>query len=102
MLQLYTEKIADLAAPQGRWRASAQREAPLRSEGPWISTSRLVWSRSSSAPRSCGWMGARPRTDYTKPRMVPWQILMLTFAAAVMVVGVHLLTLFGVTTPSRQ
>jgi hypothetical protein len=48
----------------------------------------------------CGWMGARPR-DYTKPRMVPWQLLMLTLAVVVMILGVHLLTLFGVNTATR-
>jgi|HubBroStandDraft_6_1064221.scaffolds.fasta_scaffold1178140_2 hypothetical protein len=45
----------------------------------------------------CGWMGARPR-DYSKPRLVNWQLLMLVSAAGVLVVIVHLVNLLGVTT----
>ncbi len=45
----------------------------------------------------CGWMGARPK-NYLKPRLIPWQILMLIGAVFVLVVCIHLLNLFGMTT----
>ena len=45
----------------------------------------------------CGWMGARPK-DYLKPRLVPWQILMLICAVFVLAMSIHLLNLFGMTT----
>ena len=45
----------------------------------------------------CGWMGARPK-DYLKPRLIPWQILMLVGAVFVLVVAIHLLNLFGMNT----
>ena len=43
----------------------------------------------------CGWRGAQPK-DYAKPRRVPWQLLMLVFAFVVLIMMVHLITLFGV------
>ena len=49
----------------------------------------------------CGWMGARPK-DYTKPRRVPWQMLMLTLAVFVLVMVIHLLGLFGMNTGGQQ
>jgi hypothetical protein len=45
----------------------------------------------------CGWMGARPR-DYSKPRLVPWQFLMLLSAALVLVMLVGLLNELGIAT----
>jgi hypothetical protein len=45
----------------------------------------------------CGWMGARPK-DYSKPRMIPWQLLMLVGAVAVLIVAVHLVNVLGFTT----
>ncbi len=45
----------------------------------------------------CGWRGARPR-DYAKPRMVPWQFLMLLSAAGVLVMIVGVLNELGITT----
>jgi hypothetical protein len=45
----------------------------------------------------CGWKGARPR-DYAKPRIVPWQFLMLLSAAMVLVFIVGLLNELGITT----
>jgi hypothetical protein len=45
----------------------------------------------------CGWMGARPR-DYSKPRMVPWQLFMLVSAAVCLVLIVGVLNELGVTT----
>ena len=44
-----------------------------------------------------GWLGARPR-DFTRPRMVNWQILMMLTAAGAMMMMVHALNLVGVTT----
>jgi hypothetical protein len=49
-----------------------------------------------------GWLGARPRTDLTKPRMVPWQLLMLLAAAGAMMMLVHALNLIGVKTGGGQ
>jgi VIT1/CCC1 family predicted Fe2+/Mn2+ transporter len=48
----------------------------------------------------CGWMGARPRV-IGKPRMVPWQFLMMLSAAFGLLMIVHLLNLFGVQTGNR-
>ncbi len=45
----------------------------------------------------CGWMGARPK-DYLKPRLIPWQMLMLICGIFVLVMAIHLLNLFGMTT----
>ncbi|HXQ46059.1 MAG TPA: hypothetical protein VN806_05545 [Caulobacteraceae bacterium] len=50
-----------------------------------------------AATVGCGWMGARPK-NYLKPRLIPWQILMLVSAVFVLVVCIHLLNLFGMTT----
>lgn len=46
----------------------------------------------------CGWMGARPRTNLTQPRLVPWQFLMLLTAAGAMMMLVHAINLLGVQT----
>ena len=45
----------------------------------------------------CGWMGAKPK-DYAKPRLVPWQFLMLLSAAGVLIMIVGVLNELGVTT----
>jgi hypothetical protein len=50
-----------------------------------------------AATVGCGWMGARPK-NYLKPRIIPWQILMLVGAVFVLVVAIHLLNLFGMNT----
>ncbi len=50
-----------------------------------------------AAAVGCGWMGSRPK-DYLKPRMIPWTVLMLTFAVFVLVLVIHLLGLFGMNT----
>jgi hypothetical protein len=44
-----------------------------------------------------GWLGARPFQP-GRPRMVPWQILMMFTAAWCIMMVVHLLTLLGVHT----
>ena len=49
----------------------------------------------------CGWMGAKP-PDYAKPRMVPWQFLMLLSAALVLVMIVGLLNELGITTGANR
>jgi ABC-type polysaccharide/polyol phosphate export permease len=49
----------------------------------------------------CGWMGARAR-DYAKPRLVPWQFLMLLSAALVLIMLVGLLNELGVTTGANR
>jgi hypothetical protein len=45
----------------------------------------------------CGWMGARPK-NYLKPRLIPWQMLMLVCGIFVLAMAIHLLNLFGMTT----
>jgi hypothetical protein len=45
----------------------------------------------------CGWMGARPK-DYLKPRIIPWQGLMLVCGIFVLMMTIHLLNLFGMQT----
>ena len=45
----------------------------------------------------CAWMGARPK-NYLKPRIIPWQILMLVFGVMVLVLAIHMLGLFGMST----
>ena len=49
----------------------------------------------------CGWMGARPR-DYAKPRLVPWQFLMLLSAAVVLILLVGLLNELGIKTGANR
>jgi hypothetical protein len=49
-----------------------------------------------------GWLGARPRTDLTRPRMVNWQVLMLIAAAVSMMMLVHVANLVGVKTGGGQ
>jgi hypothetical protein len=44
-----------------------------------------------------GWMGAR-RRDYLKPRLFPWQMLMLICGMFVLIMAIHLLNLFGINT----
>lgn len=49
----------------------------------------------------CGWMGARPKVP-GRPRMVPWQFLMMLSAVGVLLMAVHLLNLVGVQTGNRS
>lgn len=41
------------------------------------------------------WRGAKPPNLLKGPRMVPWRMIMVTGAAAVLVLLVHLASLFG-------
>ena len=50
-----------------------------------------------AAAVGCGWMGSRPK-DYLKPRVVPWQMLMLVSGVFVLLLVIHLLGLFGMNT----
>ena len=45
-----------------------------------------------------GWRGARPPNPLRGPRMIPWRAIMVTAAAFLLVVVVHLLNLMGVKT----
>lgn len=45
-----------------------------------------------------GWRGARPPDFRRGPRMMPWRPLMAAAATAVLLLLVHLVNLFGVTT----
>ena len=46
----------------------------------------------------CGWHGARPPDLIRGPRLIPYRLIMITAAAGLMVFGVHLVNLMGVTT----
>lgn len=48
-----------------------------------------------------GWRGARAPNPHAGPRMIPWRLIMLLSAAAVMLMLAHLLNLAGVTTGRR-
>lgn len=45
-----------------------------------------------------GWRGARPPDLNRGPRLIPWRFIMVTTAALLLVVIVHLVNLLGVTT----
>jgi hypothetical protein len=45
-----------------------------------------------------GWRGARPPNLHRGPRLVPWRFIMVTTAALLLVVLVHLVNLMGLTT----
>lgn len=42
-----------------------------------------------------GWRGSRPPNLIKGPRMIPWRMIMVTSAAVVLVLLVHLASLFG-------
>ena len=44
----------------------------------------------------CGWLGARPPDPKRGPRLVPWRMLMLIAAAAVLALLVHAANLLRV------
>lgn len=46
----------------------------------------------------CGWRGARPPNPHAGPRMMPWRFLMITSAAVVLMLVVHVVNLLGATT----
>jgi hypothetical protein len=45
-----------------------------------------------------GWRGAQPSNPVKGPRMIPWRFLMVTSAALLLPMVVHLLNLMGVST----
>ena len=45
-----------------------------------------------------GWRGARPPNPLKGPRMIPWRFIMVTCAALLLPMVVHILNLVGVTT----
>ena len=45
-----------------------------------------------------GWRGARPPNLVKGPRLAPWRAIMVTAAAVLLVLVVHLVNLLGVTT----
>lgn len=45
-----------------------------------------------------GWRGARPPNPHRGPRMIPWRLVMVTAAALLLAMIVHLVNLLGVTT----
>jgi hypothetical protein len=48
-----------------------------------------------------GWLGARPRHPL-KPRLAPWQLMMMVAAAFAILMVVHVMTLLGAPTGNRQ
>jgi hypothetical protein len=48
-----------------------------------------------------GWLGARPRHPL-KPRLAPWQLMMMISAAFAILMIVHLMTLFGAPTGGNR
>lgn len=47
-----------------------------------------------------GWLGARPKVP-GRPRLAPWQFLMMLSAAFALLMAVHLLNLAGVHTGNQ-
>ena len=45
-----------------------------------------------------GWRGARPPDPHKGPRLMPWRAIMLTAAAVLLLLVVHLVNLLGVST----
>ncbi len=45
-----------------------------------------------------GWRGARPPNPHRGPRMIPWRLIMVSAAALLLAMIVHLVNLLGVTT----
>ena len=45
-----------------------------------------------------GWRGARPPDPHRGPRLMPWRLVMVTAAAGLLAMIVHLVNLLGVTT----
>jgi amino acid transporter len=41
----------------------------------------------------CGWRGAKPYDPKRGPRMIPWSLLMMLFAAGLLLIVVHLISL---------
>lgn len=46
----------------------------------------------------CGWMGARPPNPLRGPRMTPYRLIMVSAAACLLMLVVHIVNLLGVTT----
>ncbi len=49
----------------------------------------------------CGWRGAQPPNLIRGPRLVPWRLIMVSAAAGLLLVTVHLVNLLGFTTGRR-
>jgi hypothetical protein len=45
-----------------------------------------------------GWRGARPPNPHRGPRLMPWRFLMITAAAGLLAMIVHVVNLLGFTT----
>lgn len=46
----------------------------------------------------CGWLGARPPNVLRGPRMIPYRLIMVSAAACLLMLTVHIVNLLGVTT----
>ena len=58
----------------------------------------LVAAALAALTAFAGWRGARPPNPMRGPRMIPWRAIMVTAAAFLLVVIVHLVNLMGVKT----
>ncbi|WP_395670386.1 hypothetical protein [Phenylobacterium sp.] len=45
-----------------------------------------------------GWRGARAPDPLRGPRLIPWRAIMVTAAAGLLIIVVHLVNLLGITT----
>lgn len=45
-----------------------------------------------------GWRGARPPDPMRGPRLAPWRFIMVTAAAGLLIMAVHIVNLMGVHT----
>jgi hypothetical protein len=64
-----------------------------------MSTTLAITAAFTALAAFAGWRGARPPDLVKGPRMAPWRLIMLTAAAVVILLLVHLASLTGVYSP---
>lgn len=64
-----------------------------------MSTTLAITAAFTALAGFAGWRGARPPDLVKGPRMAPWRLIMLTAAAVVILLLVHLASLTGVYSP---
>lgn len=74
--------------------------APLRTESDDLDLAFTLWALGGAAGLAvfAGWRGARPPDLKRGPRMIPWRPLMAASATAFIILLVHLVNLFGIST----
>ena len=50
----------------------------------------------------CGWRGSRPPDPTRGPRMIPYRVLMLLFAAVVLILLIWIANMSGLMGPDRR